>query len=245
MVLAWLTLAGKSMICSQVISFLKADPSRNVLFFFCDFYTPDYSVTAEVLRTLCAQMLRINEEFVSFIYDEHILKGNTPSVDVLKGIAVKLLATFDDMRIVIDGVDELGESDHRRFLNDIIFVSTANPACKLLVSSQELSSISTVMAKKSTMFIGEEDVNIQKDISAIAESALRDINARNHNFMDDATLRSSCDKILSKAEGKPWPRGTQACFDISRHVFVAAACAGLARAPAQCRGSLREDRKFA
>lgn len=208
------------MVSAQIISLLREDPNRKVLFFFCDFHTPGCSVTTDALRTMCAQLLPMNEEIAPFIYEEHMMKGNTPSIDVLKNVALELFATFDDLRLVIDGVDELPHSEHRNFLDGLITLSYLSPGCKLLVSSQETPTISAIMASKATIFIGEEAQSVAKDMEVIVMSSLGKVNARAGGTIDDKVMRDCCSKIITKAEGMAPRKNRSLSTDIIRNTSV-------------------------
>ncbi|KAJ4327368.1 hypothetical protein N0V84_002139 [Fusarium piperis] len=108
--------SGKSVLCAQLIYFLRSDPSRNCLFFFCDFHTKSYAVTAQVLRSLCAQMIDLAPELVPFMYDECFIKRRTPSLKYLKTVVPDLMTAFSDVRVIVDGIDEIDYSQHKELI---------------------------------------------------------------------------------------------------------------------------------
>lgn len=69
-----LTFQGKSVLASQIISFLRLKRDTRILFFFCDYHSTPYEITARIFRAFTAQMMGIAPETIPFFYDEFLVK---------------------------------------------------------------------------------------------------------------------------------------------------------------------------
>ncbi|KAF5986953.1 NACHT domain-containing protein [Fusarium bulbicola] len=193
--------SGKSILCSQLIYFLRSDRSRNCLFFFCDFHTTSYSVTSQVLKSLCVQMVDLKPELASFIYDECIVTRSKPSISCLKQLTSKLLAAFQDIRIIIDGVDEVDNTQHRDLLKTLASISEAQENCKLIFSSQDVPSIRVHLKNKPTLCMADQSGYVAKDLEIIVGASLEELNDRHDGVIPDQVLSGVKEAILKRAEG--------------------------------------------
>ncbi|KAK1463568.1 NACHT domain-containing protein [Colletotrichum cuscutae] len=161
---------GKSILCSQLIYFLRSSANWNCLFFFCDFHTTGYGVTAQVLRSMCAQILDLIPETASFMHKECVDPGKKPTTLCLKVLIPKLFSFFKDLRLVIDGVDEIGSSEHGELIKTLTKLADTQDNFRLLISSQDILSIARNLKSGPTLIIGEKSV--RKDIELIVSSRL-------------------------------------------------------------------------
>ncbi|KAH6871240.1 hypothetical protein B0T10DRAFT_568420 [Thelonectria olida] len=196
----------KSVLASQIISFLRSKRDTRVLFFFCDYLSTPNANTARIFRAFAAQLMGIASETIPFFYDEYLAKGRQPSASVLKGALAKVLAEFDDIRLLVDGIDELPASEHKTLINELIQLEKAsNHSCKLLISSQDLPSIrphlSHKLPQKCTLFLGDEKSAIENDVEIIVKDSLEDLNQNIDIAIGPSLIEELRSKILQKSEG--------------------------------------------
>ena len=176
-----------------------------MLFYFCDNHSPGYGTLAYILRVFCSQIIRFGPDFVPFFYDEYLAKAKSPSETVLREALLRIIPNFDDVRMVVDGIDELPklEPDHHRLLKDLILMtSIRNNACKLLISSQDLPSIRPTLSRKPALCLGEEEEPIKQDVETIVLSELNKLNGILNNALDARFIEELQSLIVQKAEGK-------------------------------------------
>ncbi|KAH8680543.1 hypothetical protein BX600DRAFT_636 [Xylariales sp. PMI_506] len=191
--------SGKSVLCAQLITFLRADPTREVCFFLCDFRTAHQEVATLVLKTICGQLVRACPDLIPYIYDECVSKGKRPSADVMKKELPRLLQRFDNMHLVIDGLDEIPTTEQRRFVTDILRL-TKEADCKILLISQDLPNISSQFSKRSQMRMSEEKTAIRKDLARIVQESLLNIDEQHNGALGEQIVNNLKTEILDKAE---------------------------------------------
>lgn len=191
------------MLSSKIIAFIQSNPKQRILFFFCDYNTPAYGITAHILRTFCTQTLRFIPELIPFFYDEYLCKSRSPSAAVLKEALSKILKNFESVRLVVDGIDELPPSEHKKLINELIDLTTSSgDACKLLICSRDLPSISPTLSRRLKLFLGDEKEPIRRDIEIIVGKALGELNDNLGGTLEGGLLKNMMSKIMDKAEGK-------------------------------------------
>ncbi|KAM0199769.1 hypothetical protein ACHAPI_002860 [Fusarium lateritium] len=193
--------SGKSVLASKLISFLSADTARKIAFFFCDFNTPVHAASTGVFRALTAQILRLSPETAPFVYEEYIAHGKKPTNDTLTKLLPRLISNISDLRLVVDGLDEIPTSEHRKLITDLLRVIKDAPGCKLLLISQDVPSISVQLSKHPRLSMAEEGANTEKDLAVVVNGFLRDLDSQHDGALGETVLRGLQSDILQKAEG--------------------------------------------
>ncbi|RFN54453.1 nacht domain-containing protein [Fusarium flagelliforme] len=193
--------SGKSVLAAKLISFLSADTTRKVVFFFCDFNTPVHAASTRIFRALTSQILRLSPDTAPFVYEDYIARGKKPTNDTLTKLLPQLIANINDLRIVVDGLDEISTSEHRKLITDLLRVTKDAPGCNLLLISQDVSSISIRLSKQPRLSMAEEGANIEKDFATVVKESLKDLDSQHDGALGEMMLDSLGSKILQKAEG--------------------------------------------
>lgn len=110
--------SGKTVLSSLVIQRCMDHMSsdRAVAFFYCDYKTEGSQEITNILSGIASQLARQNEASFSLLqkyYDSLQPKnqlGRKPEAEELTSVLQQMAATFYDVRIIIDGLDECGES---------------------------------------------------------------------------------------------------------------------------------------
>ncbi|KAF9771627.1 hypothetical protein IL306_010728 [Fusarium sp. DS 682] len=194
--------SGKSVLTAKLISFLRADSTRKVAFFFCDFNTPVHAASTGIFRALTAQILRLSPDTAPFVYEESIAHGKKPTTDILKKLLPRLIGNMSDVRLVVDGLDEISTSEHRKLITDLLRVIKDAPGCKMLLISQDVPSISVQLSKHTRLSMAEEGVNTQKDLAVVVNGFLRDLDSQHDGALGETVLQDLQNDILQKAEGR-------------------------------------------
>jgi hypothetical protein len=110
--------AGKTVLSSLVIQSCmdRATTERAVAYFYCDYKNASSHDTVNLLGSLASQLARQNEKSFSLLknyhatlHPQHQLK-RSPEVDELIQLLQDMSATFEDVRIIVDGLDECGNN---------------------------------------------------------------------------------------------------------------------------------------
>lgn len=237
---------GKSVLASQIISFLRQRSSNKTLFFFCDYQTPTYGITAQIFRAYLAQLVRSTPEAASYIYDEHLAKGHSPIAKVLKAVLASIIKQSDFVRLIVDGVDELQSSEHRRLLEELIqLTKVSGDSCKLLISSQDLPSIRPTLGSKLVLFLGNAEEPIKKDIALVVNQSMERLSNALDGILDAKEISSIQEQIVNKAEGLHWTLSSNGAIThfLCRHVSLGSPSFILTRdLPECCRASIKHLR---
>ncbi|KAF4445870.1 NACHT domain-containing protein [Fusarium austroafricanum] len=157
--------------------------------------------SAQVLRSLCVQMIDLAPELTSFIYDECVISRSSPSVLCLKTIIPKLMTAFRDVRIIIDGIDEVSYSQHRELIQTLSSLAEMQDNCKILFSSQNIPSIFSSLKGKPQFPLGAQSLSIAKDIDLIIVASLQELSERHDGSIPESVLTSIRKRIQERAEG--------------------------------------------
>ncbi|KAK8057086.1 hypothetical protein PG996_011023 [Apiospora saccharicola] len=201
--------SGKSVLSAQLIQFLRNDPSRKVCFFFCDFQTPSHGVGARILRSIVAQMLSLVPEAVPYIFAEYVGKARPSTGDSLRKVLQNIFSLITELRLVIDGIDEVTPSEHRNLLRDLLQLTKSAPNLKLLLVSQDISTISLHLAKQKSITMSEERSSIEKDLGLIVRDSLDEIAELHGGQIGEDVISTLESNILTKAEGKDHDASTR------------------------------------
>lgn len=186
---------------------MRSDPQRRILFFFCDYCTSAHDVAAQIFKAYLAQSIRQESDLAPFIYDNYSSKGRSPTTKVLKEILVTILKESDSVRLIVDGVDEVQSTEHRRVLQELHAVTeAAGASCKLLVSSQDLPSIRPSLSGRTRdhLFLGDEKLEpaISKDMAIVVDASLEHLGDVLGVTLDISERMSLRSRLLEKAEGR-------------------------------------------
>ena len=167
---------GKSVLCSHVISSLRAARKSTTLYYFCNSYHGDRNLCATIFRTLILQLVRGNVDFASHISDDYIAKCLSCSMAQLKALLPTLLNATVSTRIIVDGLDECEDKQQRQVLQELLKLS--GDRCKLLISSRDGGSISKILKKKRRIALGDCRADVDADIRLYTSQALTELRER-------------------------------------------------------------------
>ncbi|KAL8662378.1 MAG: hypothetical protein Q9202_004773 [Teloschistes flavicans] len=135
--------SGKTHACSLIVQHSETKKDRSTLYFFCGSRPVDpKDASTLLLRTLAVQLLRRNLDLAPFIHQIFLQKGLGPSGPTVKKVLKEVLSTVNNVRIILDGLDEWGQTAQQDTLKIIVELQKhGGSQCKLLVSSRKEPSI--------------------------------------------------------------------------------------------------------
>lgn len=181
---------------------MRSDTQKRILFFFCDYCTPAHDVPAQIFKAYLAQSIRRESDLAPFIYDHYSSKGRSPTTKVLKEILITILRESDFVRLIVDGVDEVQSTEHRRVLQELHAITiAAGASCKLLISSQDLPSIRPSLSGRTRdhLFLGDEKQAICKDMALVVDASLENLGDVLGVSLDMSERMSLRNRVLEKA----------------------------------------------
>lgn len=140
------------------------------------------------------------------IQSRYVNNGLQPSLPQLKQLLPDLLSTFTSVRIIVDGLDECDEKEQNLILVEMLALAgfkSSSTSCKVLISSQDLLTISRRLRTRSSIDLSQERVAIESAISSFVHATI----AQSPLLCDpDSIDKNVIDRIeqtlLSKADGK-------------------------------------------
>jgi ankyrin repeat protein len=110
--------AGKTVLSGLIIEecMNRTTAERAVAFFYCDYRSPNSQNVVNILGSIASQLARQNEnsfkqlsKYHRTLHPQHQLK-QSPEIEQLIQLLRYLSSTFEDVWIVVDGLDECGSS---------------------------------------------------------------------------------------------------------------------------------------
>lgn len=139
------------------------------------------------------------------MYKECVVSGKTPSTSFLKEFIPKLFSFFEDLRLIIDGIDEIGSSEHGELIKTLAKLAETQENFRLLVSSQDIPSISRHLKGRPTLIVGKQSASVCKDIGLIVSSRLEAFNEGLDGRVPESVFTEIQEIILKRAEGMRIP----------------------------------------
>ncbi|KAK2802065.1 hypothetical protein FQN51_004975 [Onygenales sp. PD_10] len=195
---------GKSVLTSVMVRSLENDPVFTVLYYFCSYYSTQNNKSSHILRSLTAQILRRNVDLSSYVYDEYIKNGLSPSLRQLKRLLPVLLSAVNHVRLVIDGIDEFPEKDQKQIISDLIplaCVAATGAECKLLFSSRDIQPISRTLARQRTVSLSDERKAIDGAIKSFIRDNLTDATPHFRGKGLESIIDTVEEELIQKANG--------------------------------------------
>jgi hypothetical protein len=196
---------GKSVLSAAIVHKLKQDQQTRVVYYFCRYGMNQSSANIHVLRSLAAQLLRGNHDCTTHIYYEFIRQDRPPSIPQLRNLFQFLFTVMPSVRIVIDGVDELVQSEQDLLLREILSLSDQRKTactCKLLISSRDTTQIAIRMAKRPTLHLSQERPELKAAIKSFISDELRDLRPTlDDMIVDNNTIVELEKELIEKADG--------------------------------------------
>lgn len=209
--------SGKSVISTHLIESMKSSPSITVLYHLRTHASMASCTYEQILKSLLEQLLRQDGDLTAHVYHEYVLKKRQPAVLALEQLLQTLLTSSSadpsqptDIRIVLDGVDELrdhspnSQSRLFKFMKQLIFPQriASNTACKVLISSRPSTTAAHELRKNCTISLTEEKKCLEMAIQKYALQRLRTLHRRFQQLgIDSCEIEDISQQISQKADG--------------------------------------------
>ncbi|KAI0804447.1 hypothetical protein GGR55DRAFT_691036 [Xylaria sp. FL0064] len=203
---------GKSVIASQIVTFLSTKEST-VIPYFC---TPSYvlSTQYEILKSILFQMTRNSDQMTAYVYGQCVGK-KTPGIPVLEQLCrTAATALCEDhghgrtIYLVVDGLDDLDMARQKQFLKlmNRIYKDASHHAIgaayKILVASRRTHTIRAYLDKKTVVSLSDEKAKLTEAISRYAEQRLKAQRSRFAELhLQDLELVDIARQVAHKADG--------------------------------------------
>lgn len=137
-----------------------------------------------------------------FLYEEYVAKGLSPVAKVLKPALIAVSKSTEMVRLIVDGLDEIEATEQKPVLRELKrLTELCGETCKLLVASQDIPSIRSMLGKVPQIFLGDERQAIEADMRIVVNATLTELDESLHGALDGAQKAALRASILSNSEG--------------------------------------------
>ncbi|KAL6914882.1 hypothetical protein FSST1_012642 [Fusarium sambucinum] len=203
---------GKSVLCTQLVNFLKE--TRFVICHFCTYVYATSTMHEQILKSLLLQILRRDADLSAHVYKICVMEKKSPSTPILENLLQELFASMSSepskveyVWVIIDGLDEC-DSDKQLRLVRLINRLTSKPvvpgstACKVLVSSRPPSTPLDRLMRKQIVSLSEEKSVLNEAVRQYVGQrlTLMDMKLRQLNLQRTEVMEIQ-DLIVTKSDG--------------------------------------------
>ena len=200
-----LILAGKSVLCAQLIRHLQAEKACTVAYFVCNFRSTGLNICSNVLRAVVCQLIKQKQDLVGYIYDENVVKGLSPSKSNLKRMLPMLLSGISSARIVLDGLDECADEEQREILStltSLVKKASTSIQCKVAIFSRDIPALGMTLRKYPTVSLKDEVFAVEASIKAFVHHEVQEMRKDiDDTFVGEEVFNRIEQKIVAKADG--------------------------------------------
>jgi len=141
--------AGKTLLAASLIeeTIHESSSKRAVAYFYCDYRDAEKQNPLNVLGSLGAQLARQNEDAFSIFHELYKIcvtedkPSSPPELSALTKTVCEMAANFEDVSIIVDGLDECGELTSTAVESLTDLVSDDNSNIRLMILSRDIPEI--------------------------------------------------------------------------------------------------------
>ena len=176
-----------------------------MLYFLCTATQPESLHCHSLLHALAAQLLQRQTDLAAVVQTKFFNKGHMSTARNVKELLLLILSAFPSVRIVLDGLDECEKKQQEDILKvmfDLVGHKNPSTTCKVLVSSQDIMTISNKLRMKTHIDLSQEHAAVESAIKSfvraqVAQSRLF-ADAESLHMVDMTTIEQT---LVSKAGG--------------------------------------------
>lgn len=159
------------------------------------------------------QLLSHDQDLVSYVYDEYVLKRRPPIANILEQLFLFLAgnispgqSTSVDVRIILDGLDECPDDQQQRILDILDYFiegCQARMFCKVLVFSRNTLRLKRLLKRKKTISLDEEKTNLSFAIRVYVNQRMGELKVELEDYsIPEIEFQHAENAIVEKADGK-------------------------------------------
>ncbi|KAL7936950.1 hypothetical protein V8C35DRAFT_320598 [Trichoderma chlorosporum] len=206
--------SGKSVLATQIETFLRSSNQSMVAAHFCTYLYPESINYNYIMRSMMIRIMRTDPELIALAYDWLILKKKIPNNAVLNQLLRLLVEALETspsqqkaLHIIIDGLDECDDDTAAnvvRTLDRLIATASSSGAIvlKVLLCTQMTPAVAKIVKRKHQVSLSDEKHHLDK---AIWDYSLQRINAIRSNLnqlrITDEDVTAMASQITQKADG--------------------------------------------
>lgn len=207
--------AGKSVLATQIDTFLRSSHQSLVVRHFCTYSYGSSIQFDQILRSLLMQLIRPNNDLINYVYEEFVLAKQAASIKSLSQLIRIICEAISPIpskkqyvHIILDGLDECDVEKQGRIANLLetlisLESSASSGVVKILISSRPTSFLLKRFRNRYTVALADEKDNIGEVIERYAYQKLKFLDNRfsDLGICDDADKKDLSYRISLKSDG--------------------------------------------
>ena len=190
------------MLCSHIVEILRKQPGSNVLYYFCDYHISSRNSCNDMLRKLATQLIRCDTDFSLHVWDSCVRNGLSSSIEHLRKLLGELISASSLVRIVLDGLDECEEQEHKPVLDCLaILCAESKGKCTVLIASRDGGFIARKLRQKPTISLQEERQAVHHDIEAFVCGKLSEVIKEFHPEVGPQLEKQIQEELIHRSSG--------------------------------------------
>ena len=164
--------AGKTVLAAAAIeeTIQNVNPEYGIAYYYCDYTDPKTQLLPSILASLSGQLARQNEdgfELLAKVYRPNIdqpPRHSMPSVEELNRLLSTLISHFDQVAVVVDGIDEC--DDRSGVVMALSRLSSTQPQTRMLLSSRHDQALKQHLSNFEQLSIAAKNDDLKLYVSA-------------------------------------------------------------------------------
>jgi hypothetical protein len=205
---------GKSILATQIGSFLRSPNNQVVMHYFTYIY-PESTEYNHIMVSLIIQIMRLDPELITLSYNWFLVEKKIPNRSVLEKLLNLLVETLGTstsqpkaLHIVIDGLNECDENtaaNVAKTLEKLIAATSSSQSAiiKVLVCTQMTPAIDKAVKKRHQVSLSNEKDNLNGAIRNYTVKRISEMQPQRSQFrITDDDVITLASHITQKADGK-------------------------------------------
>jgi hypothetical protein len=160
-----------------------------------------FSMFALFIKQLIWKALQLPKAVRDF-YREYIRDARVPSLEKYVSILLEVSQTFDQVFLVIDGLDECDEDERQSVIQSCQHLLTASHSCRIFISSRREDDIEREFLRQNVPMIPIEARNTKADIEAFVHKEVRELITSNKlRLQNQDLMQRIISTLVDEADG--------------------------------------------
>ena len=207
--------SGKSVLSTQIATFLKSSDESLVVTHFCTYLYKSSCEYIRILHSILIQLIRSDADMIAHVWDRLVLGQNAASSRTIEEIIRELMGGSSTapsqtkyIHMILDGLDECEPKQQERIMSILDkFVAAAqrsgSTVCKVLVPGRTFRTGTKKTRNKHIVSLSDEKSNMNNAMAHYCDFQLATLRPKLSEMrITEADWQTMQQRIVTKADGK-------------------------------------------